>query len=366
MCIHGLRALHESVLDGSNGGDIVAGRRHIQIGDRPVGPGEPVFIIAEIGINHDGALERAHALVDAAADSGADAVKFQTVDADASYVPGNPSYEVFSGKNFDIGQYKELCVHCRERGIFFFTTPGDTPSLDLCGSLDLPALKISSGLMSNLPFILSATELGVPMIISTGMAYLWEVLRIAERLEDHGFSDMALLHCTSIYPAPDDTLNLNVIKSLQAFLPYPVGYSNHSLSNVACTSAVALGACILEVHCTLDRKRPGADHHISFEPAAFRSMVGDVRRCEAMLGERWKRPDPAEVEGRTRIRRGIVARTDIEKGQIIREDMVGLMRALDDPGLPAYLYHVIVGKRTMRAVRKHEPIGWDCITESDA
>ncbi|MDA1349351.1 MAG: N-acetylneuraminate synthase family protein [Chloroflexi bacterium] len=336
--------------------------RKIRIGERTVGPGHPTYIVAEIGINHNGDANLAHRMVDAAADSGADAVKFQTMDADASYAPGTPSHEVFSEAALDLEQYRGLEAHCDERGIDFFTTPGDWPSLEICRGLSITAIKISSGLMTNKPIVEAAARMGVPLVISTGGAYVWEIGKVVYELESMGKTDFVLLHCVSVYPAPDEILNLRAIESMREAFPYPIGYSDHSTGRVAPVSAVALGACLIEKHFTTDRNLPGGDNHMSAEPDEFALMVQEIRDLEKMLIGDGKRPHESEDGFRSRFRRRLVARVDIPAGEVLTRESVGLMRPLEPRGLAAEFFEDVLGRRTARDVRQHEPIDWDALT----
>lgn len=303
-------------------------------------------------------------MIDAAAHAGADAVKFQTIDPEASYVPGTPSYEEFSGKTFSLEQYQALVKHSSERGVIFFTTPGDFPSLELCRRLSLPTIKVSSGLMTNIPLILAAARMKVPLLISTGGAYLWEIGRVVYELERIGMTDIALLHCVSLYPAPDEALGLRAIEALKSAFPYPVGYSDHSLGRVACICALSLGACVIEKHLTLSQDLRGADHHLASEPDEFAALVQEIRACEKMLMREGKQPLEDEMEFRKRYRRRLVANVDVSKGQVLSAELVGLKRPLQPSGLPAEFYADVLGKKATRAIRQHEPIDWDAITKS--
>ena len=303
-------------------------QRHFNLGQHTIGQGSPVFVIAEIGINHGGSVDLAHKMIDGAADAGADAVKFQTTDADASYVPGTPSYPVFADAALTFEEYQQLMAHCEERGVFFFTTPGDWPSLEMCARLSIPAIKISSGLMTNLPLVLASARMNVPLIISTGGTYLSEVTQLVEHLESAGATEFALLHCVSVYPAADDILNLGAIRSLQDLFSYPIGYSDHSMGSVACVSAVALGACVLEKHFSLSRDLPGGDNFLSAEPDEFAALVADVRASEQMLIGDGKTPNEQELSFRNRMRRRLVATADIATGDLLTVAVVGLMRPL--------------------------------------
>lgn len=337
--------------------------KEVRIADRRVGPGQPVFIVAEVGINHDGDPAEAERLVDAAAGAGADAVKFQTIDLDSSYVPGHPSHAAFEGKALSLDAYRALQRRCEARGLLFFTTPGDFPSLELCAKLGVPLVKVSSGLMTNLPLMLEATNLRVPFVVSTGMAELWEVGKVVAALEARGVSDLVLLHCTSLYPCPDEAAALRAIPQMQTLFPYPVGFSDHTLGSTACLGAVALGARMLEKHITLDRTRPGADHAISAEPDEFAALVREVRRLEAMLARPGKAPDPAELAKRDALRRSIVAVRDIRRGERVARTDIGLMRAGDAPGLPADALDHVLGRKATRDIPRHRGITWDDVTE---
>ena len=338
---------------------------NIEIGGHQIGDGNPTFVIAEIGVNHNGDIDLAHKLIDGALESGADAVKFQTIDADASYVPGTPSHDIFSKISFGLEDYQALSNHCREKGIVFFTTPGDWPSLEICKNISVPAVKISSGLMTNTPIVLEAATLGVPLIISTGGAYLWEIGKIVNQLEDINFKDFTLLHCVSIYPADDDTLNLRAILDMKEAFPYPIGYSDHSLGITAVLSAVTLGAKVIEKHFTLSRDLPGGDNFLSSEPDEFKRLVDQIRACENMLIGGYKRPHKKEMEFRKRFRRRLVANRDIKKGQILTNELVGLMRPLEPYGLSPDFYEEIIGKKASREIARHDPITLDVIDFSN-
>ena len=338
---------------------------NIEIAGRKIGQNEPTFVIAEIGVNHNGDIDLAHKLIDGAIESGADAVKFQTIDADASYVPGTPSHDIFSKISFGLEEYEAISNHCKEKGIIFFTTPGDWPSLEICRRISVPAVKISSGLMTNTPIVLEAATLGVPLVISTGGAYLWEIGKLVNQLEDIKFKDFTLLHCVSIYPADDDTLNLKAILDMQESFPYPIGYSDHSLGITAVLSAVTLGAKVVEKHFTLSKELPGGDNFLSSEPDEFKELVEQIRACENMLIGGSKKPHKKEIEFRERFRRRLVANRNIEKDEILTSELVGLMRPLQPYGLSPDFYQEIIGKKASKKISKYDPITLDSINFSD-
>lgn len=327
------------------------------IGNKMVGKGHPVFIIAEIGINHGGDPRMCARMIEAAAHSGADAVKLQTVDVDASYVKGTASYEEFKGKELSDEALKGLMQLSRKLDIILFSTPGDFESLERIVKLGMPAIKISSGLMTNSPLIARAGASGLPLIISTGLAYAEEIGAALETARKQGASGVSLLKCTAIYPAPDDTVNLAAIPAMTSLYGVPIGYSDHTLDDLACIGAVGVGAVLIEKHFTLDRRMPGADHHISMEPEAFSEMVKKIRRLTLMTGSDLICATKPELAVRAERHRCIVAKTDISPGGCFSEENVGLMRPLPgSAGLPPDRFDDILGRKAIKHIRKNELI----------
>lgn len=317
----------------------------LDIAGRTIGAGRPVFVIAEIGINHGGDPALAADMVRAAADAGADAVKLQTVDPDEAYMRGTPSHAAFQGTALDLPALQRLGDLARERGVVLFSTPGDFGSLELMVRAEMPAVKISSGLLTNLPLIQRAGETGLPMILSTGMARLDEVDAAVATARAAGNRQLAILQCTSLYPAPSDALNLAAIATLAARFAVPVGYSDHHDGALACLTAVAAGATILEKHFTLDRAAGGADHAISLEPDGFRRLVDSVRAVERMMGTAEKRPAAAEEPLRAARHRYLVTRRPVAAGETLSDDNIALKRTPAGVGvLPAERYDHCVGK----------------------
>ena len=328
------------------------------IGTKTIGTGHPVFIIAEIGINHGGDPQVCASMIEAASSSsGADAVKLQTINADASYVKGTESYAEFKGKELDDEAMMEMMRLSERLGVVFFSTPGDFESLDRVVRLGMPAIKISSGLMTNLPLVARAAASGLPLIISTGLAYAEEIDTVLETARKHGASRVSLLKCTALYPAPDDTINLAVIPAMTSRYGVPIGYSDHTLDDLACIGAVAQGARVIEKHFTLDSKLPGADHHISMEPEDFSRMVQKIRRLTLMTGSDSICATEAELAVRAERHRCLVARVDISIGDQFTETNVALMRPLPGrAGLPVAKFEDILGKKVTTAIRQNEPI----------
>jgi sialic acid synthase SpsE len=325
----------------------------IRIDGRPVGAGHPCFVVAEVGINHGGDEARCAAMIEAAAAAGADAVKLQTVTPDESYHPDTESYRLFRDSVLQEAALRRLMLRARGAGVILFSTPGDFSALALLDRLGMPAIKISSGLLTNLPLIRAAAATGRPLILSTGMAALDEVSEGVAVARDAGCRALAVLQCTSLYPAPAATLNLGAMATLAASFGAPVGYSDHHGGALAAVAAVAAGARLIEKHFTLDSHAPGADHAISLEPDAFAAMVRDIRTVEAMLGSAEKMPAAAEVPLRDGRHRRLVAARDLGTGAVLTADDVYLMRLpAGRVALPAKLLPDVIGRRLARPAQR--------------
>ncbi len=329
----------------------------VSIGTKNIGAGHPVFVIAEIGINHGGDPQMCARLIEAAAASGADAVKLQTINADASYVKGTASYTEFKGTELSDEALTESMQLSNRLGVVLFSTPGEIESLDRIVNLGMSAIKISSGLMTNLPLVACAAKTGLPIIISTGMAYAEEIDAVLETAYKHGASGLVLLKCTAIYPSPDDTINLAAIPAMITRYGVPIGYSDHTLDDLSCLGAVALGATVIEKHFTLDSKLPGADHHISMETEDFSRMVQKIRRLTLMMGSDSICATEAELAVRAERHRCLIAREDISIGDQFTQANIALMRPLPGrAGLPAARFEDILGRKAAADICRNEPI----------
>lgn len=341
----------------------------IRIGERRIGPGEPVFIIAEIGVNHNGSVARAKELIDAAVRAGADAVKLQKRHLPATYqadVLEHPerheqgfSYLIPILKEFEFGEpeYRELSAYAAERGILFFASAWDEPSVDFLLRFDPPCFKVASADLINIPLIERLLEIGKPLIFSTGMASLDEIDETVSLLHRRR-ATFVLLHCQSTYPAASDTLNLAMIGKLRGRYGVPVGYSGHELGIHHTLAAVALGASVVEKHITLDRSLPGPDHTASLEPDEFKELVSRIREYEVAYGVPVRRISRGEVANRLTLRKSVVAAVDIPKGTLITRTM--LTAKSPGSGLSPQRLYDLVGRRAIRDVRPD-----DMFTERD-
>lgn len=337
----------------------------INIGKHTIGPGYPCFIIAEAGVNHNGEVELAKRMVDAAAEAGADAVKFQTFQAEKLVSPGTPKadYQIRNAdsaeshfemiKRLELGKdaHRQLVAHCGEQDILFLSSPFDEESADFLDELDVAAFKIPSGEITNLPYLTHIARKGKPMIVSTGMATLDEVeeaIRVIREADDPG---LILLQCVSNYPALPADVNLRAMETMSRAFGVPVGYSDHTFGNEVAFAAVALGACVVEKHFTLDRNLPGPDHRASVEPADLAALVQGIRAVELALGDGCKRPAPSEVNTAGIVRKSLVVAQDVAAGTVLSEDLIAIKRP--GTGLPASMLPFVIGRRTRRDMKKN-------------
>lgn len=334
-----------------------------------------VMIIAEAGVNHNGQVPLALRLVDAAADAGADAVKFQTFRAEnvvagdapkASYqaaATGTSESQLEMLKKLELTAdgHRLILERCRERGVAFLSTPFDDASAHLLHELGMRTYKIPSGEVTNVAFLRIVGKLASKAILSTGMATMAEVEVAVEALRSAGLADIVLLHCVTEYPAPIDQVNLRAMVSMRERFRLPTGYSDHTLGIEACLAAVALGASVLEKHFTLDRTLPGPDHAASMEPKEFREFVRSVRSVEAALGDGLKRPAPCELRNLPVVRRSLFARCAIAEGTRITAEMLDCKRP--GTGISAADIDRVVGRRATRAFAAGAMLSWNGIDE---
>jgi N,N'-diacetyllegionaminate synthase len=284
-----------------------------------------VFIIAEIGINHEGNFNICKKMILEAKKAGADAVKIQTIDISESYLSNTKSFQVFKKKSFTDEELLKLNNYSKKLRIIFFTTAGDLSSLKKVKNLNFPAIKISSGLFNNLPLIEQAVKLKKPMILSCGMANFNEIKKIINFTKKKN-KNLCLLKCTSLYPASDDNLNLDGILKLKDEFNIPIGYSDHTKDFLASILAVGLGATILEKHFTLNKSLPGGDHHLSLEPKEFKEYVKLVRRSEKMKGNKYEFPSLKEKKNRKNFHRYLVSKVNIKKNTRLSLNKLNFMR----------------------------------------
>ena len=331
----------------------------INIGKRRVGDGEPVFIIAEVGSNHDGKLEQAKQLIAAAKQCGADAVKFQSFTAAQLVSPGYETlYQAFRKVEMPGAWHRELVEFAASQDIIFMSTPFDEGVASLLDQLGVAAFKIASGDMTDHPLLRHVAGFHKAVILSTGMAELSEVEEAVEVIRQAGNNDIILLHCVSNYPPLAEDINLRAMVTMHEALGLPVGFSDHSPGITADIGAVALGACVIEKHVTIDKTLPGPDHPYALEVDEFADMVRQLRFLEAALGNGVKAPVPGEVPERRLARRGVYAATAIPKGTVIEKRMLKIVRPRMDALEPGKI-ETVLGRKAKKDIAAEEPIRGD-------
>jgi len=286
-------------------------RKKVKIGNKIVGDGEPVVIVAEIGINHNGSLETAKKLIDVAVEAGCDAVKFQKRTIEVVYTPeelarpresvfGNTNGDLKRGLEFGEKEYQEIDRYCKEKGILWFASPWDEGSADFLAKFDIPCYKIASASLTDDNLLKHIRTKGKPIILSTGMSTVDQIRHAVEVL---GEDDLILLHCTSTYPGADEELNLKVIPRLKEQFSCPIGYSGHEVGVYSSLVAAVLGACVVERHITLDRAMWGSDQAASLEPQGIERLVRDIQRVPIWLGDGKKKVYESELPILQKLRR---------------------------------------------------------------
>ena len=338
-----------------------------EIAGRTIGGGAPPLVIAEAGVNHNGLPALALELVDAAADAGADAVKFQTFSADLVATADAPqaAYQrsrAAAGSQVDMLRALELSPEglraardrALQRGIIFLSTPFDMGAVRLLVTLDVPAFKIGSGDLTNVPLLRAVAAQRLPILLSTGMASLAEVDAAVDVLRRAGDPPLVLLQCTSAYPASAEDANLRAMQLMAERYGVPVGYSDHTLGLGAPIAAAAMSAAVIEKHLTLDRGLKGPDHAASLEPTAFADLARGVREAFAALGDGRKEPRPDEADTRLVARRSLVVMRDLSAGEVIGPDDLDAMRPAT--GISPLRFDEVVGRRAARQIAARVPL----------
>lgn len=355
--------------------------RTFHIHDKSIGPGSPVFVIAEAGVNHNGDPELARQLVTAAAEAGADAIKFQTYSAARLATKDAPKYYVDtmeqwccgeqpSGFQFDefsqldhlpVEAYREIVKLSRDLGIVFLSTPFDEESVDFLDALEIPAFKIASGDITSHRFLRYVASKKKPLVLSTGCCTLGEIEEALDHIFSTGNTQVALLHCTLSYPTRIADVNLNMMKTMQvAFPDCPIGLSDHTLGTLVPMLAVSHGACVVEKHFTVNKSLGmSTDHFMSVDPEELKKMIDEIRTVAVAMGQHEKGPIPAEDKALRYARRSLVACRDIPKGQRITDKDICLKRP--GTGLPPRLFDAVVGRTAATNIPADTVLTWNLL-----
>ncbi len=348
-------------------------KRVVDIGGRRVGPGCPVLLVAEATINHNGDVDLAREMIATAARCGADAVKFQAYhtqeflssrDLTYTYVSQGrqvteSQYDFFKRCELKRKHFEAIREECQRQGVIFLCTATDIEAARMLVDLDVGAIKVGSDDLVHHPMLKEFAKTGKPLIISTGMAGLDEILRTIHVVAEAGADQVVVLHCTSMYPTPEDQANILCVDTLRRELECPVGYSDHTFGISAAIGAVALGACLVERHFTLDRNLPGPDQAFSADPATLEALVRAVRTMERNRGSAEVVPTAEELTMRAIARRSVVARSTIPAGTVLTRNHFAYKRP--GTGIPPMDEHLLVGRRTRRELREGSVISLEVV-----
>ncbi len=342
----------------------------IKISSKIIGLNKPVFIIAEAGVNHNGSLHLAKKLVSEAKRAGADCVKFQTFKAErvvalnapkAAYqltvTPKKESqYEMLKKLELSESGHRKLADYCKKQKIIFLSTPYSNEDADFLSELGVPAFKIASGQIIELPFLRHLSKKAKPILLSTGMSTMREVEQAVKTIMDAGNNKIILLQCTTNYPSRIEDANLSAMAVMREKFKLNAGYSDHTIGSAAAVASVALGACVIEKHFTINKKLPGPDHSSSAVPAEFAAMVKDIRQAEKALGNGRKKPSRTEARNIKGMRRSIAAKLPIKSGSVITHEMLCFKRPAT--GLTPALADKLAGARARRDIPRDCFISW--------
>ncbi|MBN1645408.1 N-acetylneuraminate synthase [Candidatus Woesearchaeota archaeon] len=357
----------------------------LDIGGKRVGPGQPCFIIAEAGVNHNGDINLAKKLVDAAVEAGADCVKFQTFKSEnlvtkaadmAEYQEKNlgekdSQFSMLKKLELKLEDFKTLKEYCDRKGIIFMSTPHTQDTCEYLNPL-MPAFKLGSPDLNNIPYLKRIAKFNKPIVLATGMGTMEEVKEAEQTIFNEGNNKLILLHCTTNYPCPRNEVNLRAMKTMMDQVKSLVGYSDHTEGIDVCVMAVKLGAFMIEKHFTLDKNMPGPDHKASNNPAELKQLIAAVRRIESdrkalaefpmdetVLGSPEKKPNKSEVEMMKVVRKSIASAKKIPKGTEIQEDMLVIKRP--SSGIAPKELEKLVGKRAAQDIPSDIPVTWDMV-----
>lgn len=327
-----------------------------------------VYIIAEAGVNHNGSFELACKLVDAAKTAGADCIKFQTFKSNnlVSHNAQKADYQKrTTGEGAQVDMLKKLELsydeflvlkdYCDKVGICFLSTPFDFESIHFLNSIDMPFWKIPSGEVTNYPYLVELAKTGKPVLMSTGMCDMDEIVAAINVLKDNGTKEIKLLHCNTEYPTPYEDVNLKAMQTLKNVFGYEVGYSDHTKGIEVSVAAVALGATVIEKHFTLDRDMEGPDHKASLEPDELTAMVSSIKHVEKAIGTGDKTPSPSEKKNISVARKSIVAAKKIKMGEVLTKDNITVKRP--GTGINPMKWNEVLGTTAIRDFEEDELIG---------
>ena len=330
---------------------------NINIQDKIIGQENPVFIVAEAGLNHNGDLEIAKKMINAVKESGADAIKFQTFQTEEFLSKSSEYFNLFKNTELSFSDFEELNEYAKKKSIIFFSAPFDLPSVEFLIKIQVPCFKIASSDLTNIPLIKKIANSQKPMIISTGLANLEEIENAINCCKKENNDKIILLHSVSNYPTNPVETNLRAMDTLRKKFQYPVGYSDNGDSVLVDLVAASMGANMIEKHFTLDKSMQGPDHSFSIEPNDLKKLISDIRLIEKMKGSGDKKPQNSEIGAIKAIRKSLTAKMDIMKGEKISLDNVAIKRPQN--GIEPKYLEQIIGKSVKRDIPMDTPINFE-------
>ncbi len=328
----------------------------VEINETRIGNNEPTYFIAEAGLNHNGDLNIAKQLIKTAKDCGANAVKFQTFKTEEFLAKSSQYFDVFKNVELTYEDFGELSDYAKKVGITFFSTPFDVTSADALYDLNIPCFKIASSDLTNIPLLDHISKFNIPMIISTGLATMNDVIDAIDVCKKNDNNQLIILHCIANYPTQPEETNLDAITTLKQKFPFPIGYSDNGDSTLVDLVAVSLGASVIEKHFTLDRNSNGPDHFFSIEPVELKKLISQIRLIEQIKGTGIKSPQKSELANISAIRKSITAKLDLQQNQVLILNDLSVKRPAT--GIEPKHLHQIIGKKLNKSIKKDTPLTW--------
>ncbi len=334
---------------------------NVKIQEKEIGMENPIFIVAEAGLNHNGDIEIAKKMIDAAIDAGADAIKFQTFKTEEFLSRTSEYFELFKNVELSFKDFEELNEYAKKKKIVFFSAPFDIISAEFLEKLDIPCFKVASSDLTNMPLIRKIAQSKKPMIISTGLANLEEIENAINCCKKENNNNLILLHSVSNYPTNPNEANLRAMDTLREKFEFPIGYSDNGESSLVDLVAASMGSNLIEKHFTLDKNMEGPDHSFSIEPNDLKELISDIRIIEKIRGIGNKNPQDSEIPAIKSIRKSLTARVYIPKGNKISLDNIAIKRPQE--GIEPKYLDEILGKKVIKDISRDTPITFEDLSE---
>ena len=328
----------------------------MEINGRRIGDGFPTYFIAEAGLNHNGDIEIAKKIINAAKNAGANAIKFQTFQTEKFVTRKNQYFDIFKNAELSYSEFDELNKYSKEQNITFFSAPFDLESAEYLNKIDVPCFKIASSDLTNIPLITKVAKMQKPMIISTGVSTMKEVEDAVNICYLQGNHKISLLHCITSYPTPYDQVNLTAITTMKKQFNHPVGYSDNGEPLLVDLAAVSIGANIIEKHFTLDKNMEGPDHSFSIDPPGLTELISQIHMIDKMKGNGQKLPQPSEISSKSALRKSLTTKSDLKAGDVLTHEKILIKRP--EGGIEPKYFDRVVGRKINKDIPEDSLIYW--------